>query len=108
MKKYISFISLMALSTLYSAAQTAQSSAEATNMANKIQSVVVGIAYSVVGLVAIYKIVTSAISYMAKDKDQRSEGDAKDLKDSLFRVIVGAALVFGAIALGNWIVGALK
>ena len=91
---------------MYAVAQT--ESATAKSMADKIQAVVVGIAYSVVGLVAIYKIVTSSIAYMAKDKDQRSESDAKELKDSLFRVIVGAALVFGAVALGNWIVSVLR
>jgi flagellar basal body-associated protein FliL len=106
MKKYISFFGLTLLSTMYAVAQT--ESAAAQGAAVKIQAVVVGLAYSVVGLVAIYKIVTSAITYMAKDKDQRSESDAKELKDSLFRVIVGAALVFGAVALGNWMISALR
>jgi hypothetical protein len=106
MKKYISFFSLMITSTMYAIGQTTSVAADMT--ASKIQTVIVGIAYSVVGLVAIYKIITSAITYMSKDKDQRTESDAKDLKDSLFRVIVGTALVFAAVALGNWIISVLR
>jgi succinate dehydrogenase hydrophobic anchor subunit len=106
MKKCYSFFVLMLLSTLYAIAQ--QESAAATNTFNRVQTVIVALAYSIVGCVAVWKIIEAAISYMAKNKDQRTESDAKELKESILRVVIGCAIVFGAVAIGSWIVSAVR
>jgi heme/copper-type cytochrome/quinol oxidase subunit 2 len=106
MKKYYSFLVLTIFSTFSALAQ--QESAAAKSTFDKIQTVIVSIAYAAVLCVAIWKIVEGALTYMAKNKDQRNESDAKELKETILRVVIGAALVFGAVALGNWIVTAVR
>jgi Na+-driven multidrug efflux pump len=106
MKKYYSFFVLILFSTVCAVAQ--QESAAAKSTFDKVQTVIVALAYSIVGCIAVWKILEAAITYMGKNKDQRSENDAKDLKESILRVVIGCAIVFGAVAIGNWIVNAVK
>jgi H+/gluconate symporter-like permease len=76
--------------------------------AKKIQSLVVNIGNIVIALLVGVLLLWAGVSYMVKDKNDRSEEDTKELKSKIMRIIIGAAIGFGAVNIADWIISAIK
>lgn len=78
------------------------------DVADKIQDALYAV-INIVGPLAMVCVLAfnGGLTYMTKNKDQRSAEDGDQLKQLLFRVLIGGGLMIGAANLGVWVWGLL-